>query len=201
MNPHFIFNSINGIDNLIQTNQKDKATTYLNRFAKLIRNMLDGSRNNLVPFEKDWETIQLYIQMEQFRSNNHFNYHLHADEELLNGGYKVPPLLIQPLIENAIQHGLINKLEGPCDLWVNATLNDEHIIYTIADNGIGQKRATALRQMNKPEHQSFGTQLAAERIRLHNNNKRIIGMVVKDKDVESIDSGTLVTVTIIANEN
>jgi ligand-binding sensor domain-containing protein/putative methionine-R-sulfoxide reductase with GAF domain len=83
MNPHFIFNSLNSIDNLIQTNQKEKATTYLARFARLIRNVLDSSKNDVVAFQKDYETLELYLQMEQFRCSNKFSYELLAEDELL----------------------------------------------------------------------------------------------------------------------
>ena len=85
MNPHFIFNCLSAIDNLIQTNQPDKATTCLSRFARLVRGVLDSSKNNLVPFEKDFETMKLYLEMEKFRCNNKFNYDLNADDALLHG--------------------------------------------------------------------------------------------------------------------
>ncbi len=112
MNPHFIFNCLNAIDNLIQTNQKDKATTYLARFAKLIRGILDSTKNNIVPFYKDYETLQLYLQLEQFRCNNKFEYKLAVTDDLLNSDIQVPPLIIQPFVDNAILHGLLNKQRG-----------------------------------------------------------------------------------------
>ena len=141
MNPHFIFNCLNAIDNLIQTNQPDKATTYLARFAKLIRSLLESSKNNLVPFYKDFETLQLYLELEQFRANNKFSYKLYADEELLQGDYKVPPLIIQPFVENAIHHGLMNKQHGERKLMVTASLKNNFIQYTISDNGVGRTKA------------------------------------------------------------
>lgn len=168
MNPHFIFNCLNAIDNLIQTNQKDKATAYLSRFAKLIRNVLDSSKNNAVPFQKDYESLQLYLQMEQFRCSNRFEYELKADEELLHGDYKVPPLIVQPFVENAIHHGLLNKENNDRKLIVTASLNNNSIFYTITDNGIGREKANMLRQINKPEHQSYGIQITQERIQLYN---------------------------------
>ena len=112
MNPHFIFNCLSAIDNLIQTNQPDKATTCLSRFAKLVRDVLDSSKSNLVPFEKDFATLKLYLELERFRCNNKFNYDLNAEDILLLGDFKVPPLIIQPFVENAIHHGLLNKQDG-----------------------------------------------------------------------------------------
>jgi sensor histidine kinase YesM len=138
MNPHFIFNCLSAIDNLIQTSQRDKATSYLSRFANLIRGVLDSSKNNLISFQKDFDTLKLYLEMEQFRCNNKFSYQLDADQELLDGDYKVPPLIVQPFVENAIHHGLLNKKDSNRQLMVHARLLDSHIVYTISDNGIGR---------------------------------------------------------------
>jgi len=139
MNPHFIFNCLSAIDNLIQNNEKDKATTYLARFAKLIRNILDSSNTTIVPFYKDFETLKLFIELEKLRNGNNFNYELNAGNDLLNGSYSVPPLTIQHFIENAIRHGLRNKESGARFLQVKASLKEDHIIYTITDNGVGRK--------------------------------------------------------------
>lgn len=170
MNPHFIFNCLTAIDNLIQTNQPDKATTYLARFAKLIRYLLESSKNNLIPFYKDFETLQLYLQLEQFRSGNKFTYELKADNELLQGDYKVPPLIIQPFVENAIQHGLLNKQEGYRKLIVQAGIQNNYIWYTIWDNGVGRAKALEIKNRNKPEHRSYGIEISSERVHLHNQN-------------------------------
>jgi sensor histidine kinase YesM len=196
MNPHFIFNCLSAIDNLIQTNQPDKATTCLSRFAKLVRGVLDSSKNNLVPFEKDFETMKLYLEMEKFRCNNKFNYDLHADDELLHGDYKVPPLIIQPFIENAIHHGLLNKLDSNRQLKVNAHLEDEYIIYSITDNGIGRKKAHAIKQMNKPDQQSYGLSITRERIQLHNKDDKETGLVISDLEEAGLPAGTKAVVRI-----
>ncbi len=196
MNPHFIFNCLSAIDNLIQTNQTDKATTYLSRFAKLIRSVLDSSKNNLVPFEKDFETLKLYLEMEQFRCNDKFTYDLHADDELLHGDYKVPPLIIQPFIENAIHHGLLNKQEGNRQLKLEAQLKDEHIVYAITDNGIGRKKAAALKQMNTPDRQSYGIEITKERIQLHNKNNITTDLAITDLEVGGMPAGTKAVVRI-----
>ena len=196
MNPHFIFNCLSAIDNLIQTNQADKATTYLSRFAKLIRGVLDSSKNNLVPFQKDFETLKLYLEMEKFRCNDKFKYKLEADPDLLQGDYKVPPLLIQPFVENAIHHGLLNKTNGERELHVKAELRDEHIIYSITDNGIGRKMAATLKEMNRPGQQSYGIQITKERIQLHNRNGIDTDLVIKDLEEEGVSKGTEAIVCI-----
>ena len=109
MNPHFIFNCLNSIDNLIQMDEKEKATLYLSKFAKLIRSILENSAHNEVPCWKDIETLNLYLQLEELRWDKKFSYQLVIADEILNGDYKVPPLIIQPFVENAIHHGLLNK--------------------------------------------------------------------------------------------
>ena len=112
MNPHFIFNCLNSIDNLIQTNEKEKATTYLTRFAKLIRAILENSKTNSIPCWKDLETLKLYLELEELRWGKKISYQLNIAPEILQGDYKVPPMIIQPYVENAIHHGLLNKEYG-----------------------------------------------------------------------------------------
>ena len=196
MNPHFIFNCLSAIDNLIQTNQPDKATTCLSRFAKLIRGVLDSSKNNLVPFQKDFETLKLYLEMEQFRCNNKFAYELHADNELLHSDYKVPPLIIQPFIENAIHHGLLNKQDSNRQLKIGAKLKDEHIVYSITDNGIGRKKAAIIKERNRPDQKSYGIEITKERIQLHNKNGISSDLLITDLEQEGVPVGTEAIVRI-----
>ncbi len=202
MNPHFIFNCLNAIDNLIQTNQKDKATTYLSRFAKLVRNVLDSSKNNVVPFHKDYESLQLYLQMEQFRCNNRFEYELDADQELLQGDLRVPPLIIQPFVENAIHHGLLNKESNDRKLQISARIEKDHILYRISDNGIGRAKAKELKAINKPEHQSYGIQITEERIHLYNQKHRSADDVtITDLYNNNGHTGTLVMIKLKIADN
>lgn len=196
MNPHFIFNCLSAIDNLVHTRQSDKATAYLSRFAKLIRGVLDSSKNNLVPFQKDFETLRLYLEMEQFRCNGKFNFDLNAEQELLEGDYKVPPLIIQPFIENAIHHGLLNKQDSNRQLQVYAELREDHIIYSVTDNGVGRKRAAVLKEINKPEQQSYGIDITTQRIHLHNKNDISKDVVITDLELEDVPSGTQAVIRI-----
>jgi ligand-binding sensor domain-containing protein len=199
MNPHFIFNCLSAIDNLIQTNQPDKATTYLARFAKLIRSVLESTKHNLVPFYKDFETLQLYIELEQFRSGNKFTYIMNADEELMEGDYKVPPLLVQPFVENAIHHGLMNKLTGERNLAIKASIQAGSIQYLIKDNGVGRIKAQEIKQQNKPEHNSYGIEISSQRIQLHNQNGKQNNITVTDLSCNSQPVGTEVAVNIKIN--
>ena len=200
MNPHFIFNCLSAIDDLIQTSQSDKATSYLARFANLIRRVLDSSKNNLVPFQKDFETLKLYLEMEQFRCNNKFTYDLNADPELLDGDYKVPPLIIQPFVENAIHHGLLNKLNTNRQLHITARLEDEHIVYSVTDNGVGRKEAGIIREMNRPGQQSYGIAITRERIHLHNKKCFSGDVLITDLNQEGVPAGTKAVVKIDSSE-
>ena len=197
MNPHFIFNCLSAIDNLVQTGQADKATTYLARFAKLIRAVLESSKSNLVPFQKDYEAMQLYLELEQFRCNYKFNYTFQVDHRLLQGDYKVPPLIIQPFIENAIHHGLLNKPGPDRQLQVSSSLEEDHIVYAITDNGIGRERAAVIRAINKPQHQSYGIGITKERIGLHNKALLTEAIRITDLQHEGSAAGTEVIVRII----
>ncbi|HLG38987.1 MAG TPA: histidine kinase, partial [Chitinophagaceae bacterium] len=188
-------------DNLVQTNQKEKATTYLARFAKLIRSVLDSSKNNVVPFQNDYESLQLYLQMEQFRCNNKFSYELNADKELLYSDYKLPPLIVQPFVENAIHHGLLNKQTGDRKLCVSATLEDDFIKYTLTDNGVGRKRAQEIKEINKPGYQSYGVAITAERIHLYNQNKKSNDIIITDLSENGHSAGTKVEICLKIGDN
>lgn len=201
MNPHFIFNCLSAIDNLIQTGQPDKATTYLARFANLIRLVLDSSKNNLVHFQKDFDTLRLYVELEQFRCNHKFSYSLTADPELVDGDYKVPPLIIQPFVENAIHHGLLNKPDPCRQLAIAAQLKDEYIVYSVIDNGIGRTKAARLKELNRPEHQSYGIQITQERIQLHNRHTSIMDVQISDLEENGTPTGTRAVIRINSAES
>jgi LytS/YehU family sensor histidine kinase len=171
MNPHFIFNCLNSIDSLIQNNEKEKATVYLAKFAKLIRSILETSKNNAVPCWKDMETLKLYIELEEFRCDKKFSYKINITDEILNGDYKVPPLIIQPFVENAIHHGLLNKIEPDKTLTIDVAVKHNHICYCIEDNGVGRAKAGDYKKINRPAHESMGMQITSDRINLFNQNE------------------------------
>jgi ligand-binding sensor domain-containing protein len=196
MNPHFIFNSLNSIENFILQNEKRLASDYLNKFARLIRMILDSSRNELVPFAKDIEALQLYIDLEQLRFNNKFIFKTNIDPSLLTGAYTVPSLLIQPYVENAIVHGLAHSEAHNLELTVTAILENENIKYIITDNGIGRKQAAFYNEQNKPLHESVGLKITEDRINIFNNNKHAV--VITDLFENVKHSGTKVSITIKA---
>jgi ligand-binding sensor domain-containing protein/putative methionine-R-sulfoxide reductase with GAF domain len=197
MNPHFIFNCLNSIDNLIQMDEKEKATLYLSKFAKLIRSILENSAHNEVSCWKDMETLNLYLQLEELRWDKKFSYQLVISEEILNGDYKVPPLIIQPFVENAIHHGLLNKIDGDKKLMIHVSVVNNHIHYVIEDNGVGRAKANAYKQLNKPSHQSMGMQITTDRINLYNQNKNGYVMITDLVNKMQEPCGTKVEIDLI----
>jgi ligand-binding sensor domain-containing protein len=190
MNPHFMFNCINSIDAFIHSNDKYNATLYLNKFAKLLRNILDSSKHNTVIFTKDIATLKLYIELEELRHENKFSTAISIQEELLNSDYKVPPLIIQPFVENAILHGLKNKEGNNGLLQIDIKRSGDFIEYTIRDNGIGRVAAKQIIQ-NKESH--YGMQMSFERIRLFNREKEP-SVQITDLYNDSLPAGTLIKV-------
>lgn len=177
MNPHFIFNSLNSIENFIMKNEKRLASSYLNKFARLIRTILDSSRSELIPFAKDLEALRLYVDLEQLRFNHKFCFDLDVDPALENGDFRVPPLLVQPYVENAIVHGLSHSEKEGLQVSVTAVLDNDYIRYTIRDNGIGRQLAQQYNLQNKPNHKSLGLAITEERIKIFNMKQRANGQV------------------------
>jgi hypothetical protein len=200
MNPHFIFNSLNSIENFMMQDEKRKASDYLHKFALLIRTILDSSRDEITTVSLDMEALKLYIDLEQMRFNNKFQYKENIDPQLLSGDYNVPSLLIQPYVENAIVHGIAHSDKTNLKLTVSATLENDYIKYVIEDNGIGRSQAADYNKINKLHHKSVGLKITEDRIHLFNQNENGNGHI-KITDVYTADNkprGTRVEVKIKA---
>lgn len=198
MNPHFIFNSLNSIENFIMLNEKRLASDYLNKFSRLIRSILDSSRNELVPLAKDLEALQLYVELELLRFDNKFSYQCEVDPLLLQGDYRMPSLLIQPYVENAIVHGIAHSEKKGLSLSVKAVLENDMIRFTITDNGVGRQQAAEYNRQNKPGHKSVGLQITQDRIMHFNTGAGIQQAVIFTDlyDVHNNAAGTRVEVLI-----
>jgi ligand-binding sensor domain-containing protein len=173
MNPHFIFNSLNSIENFIMQNKEREASDFLNKFARLIRIILENSKHNLITISRDMEALQLYVDLEQFRFNNKFSYQLQIEEELMEDNYQIPPLLIQPFVENAIVHGLANSDHPNLRLGVRLQTEGDYVKYTIEDNGVGRKNAALYRMNNHSNHKSVGLNITRERINIFNSKQNL----------------------------
>jgi LytS/YehU family sensor histidine kinase len=192
MNPHFIFNCINSIDALIQSNDKYRATIYLNKFAKLIRNILDSSKQNTVTLSKDLDTLKLYIELEQLRHENKFTATIQADDALLQEDFKVPPLIIQPFVENSILHGIRYRKDNNGKLSISVLRENDHLKYAIEDNGVG--RGTFNNQIQK-EELSYGIDMSNERVKLFNKEEKASVQII-DLFEEGEPAGTKVEVLL-----
>lgn len=192
LNPHFIFNCISSIDGLIQNNERHNATNYLNKFAKLMRSVLENPGENTVPISKDIETLKLYLDLEQLRNEDKYATQLIISPEILNSNYPVPPLVIQPYVENAIKHGLKNKSGKDGILKIEISRQEDFIEYIISDNGVGRN---TVKERVYNSQKSYGLQISAERIKLF-NNEDISSVKFSDKFYNDIDMGTTVTVKL-----
>ncbi|HEX3167299.1 MAG TPA: two-component regulator propeller domain-containing protein [Chitinophagaceae bacterium] len=207
MNPHFIFNSLNSVQHFINIREKEEALNYLSKFSKLIRKILENSRENTVSLSNELQLLELYIQLEQLRFSNKFEYHIKVDERIDIENTEIPPLLIQPYVENAILHGLINK-NGKGDLWFSLEKNDGLLICKIEDNGIGRAKAQEIEQTKDSKHRSLGIKVTNERIStlsalLKHKAEVLIEDLFESKltlEVTPQPSGTRVTIIIPVEE-
>ena len=140
MNPHFLFNSLNSVQNYLLTNRGVEGAKYLSKFSKLVRRIMENSNHQYLSFEKIMDTLQMYVEIESFRFNHEFAYTFNIEENDVLLDTQLPPMLLQPYVENAIWHGLMPK-EGEKKLTITARLSDRHIICTIEDNGVGRNFA------------------------------------------------------------
>jgi LytS/YehU family sensor histidine kinase len=172
MNPHFIFNSLNSINRFILQNNKAEASEYLIKFSKLVRMILQNSQASLISLESELESLGLYLEMEALRFNYHFDYKISVSKDLDVEVLKVPPLIIQPYVENAIWHGLMQKEEkGQLDIEV--WQEGDWVYLKITDNGIGRERASELASKSATRHKSMGLRITASRIAMmqHSNGE------------------------------
>lgn len=197
MNPHFIFNCLNSIDHYIIKNETRKASEYLNSFSRLIRLILQNSRSNYVNLRDELEALKLYMEMESLRFNHRFDYRVQVEKDLALDGIEIPPMLIQPYVENAIWHGLMHK-EGKGKVELILSKNNGYLQCIIEDNGIGRAKAATLKSKNSTRKKSMGMGITKDRMNLINNlyntdtNVKIIDLV----DSEGLGCGTRIELTI-----
>ena len=199
INPHFIFNCLNSIKLYIIENNTAAAAEYLNKFSKLIRSSLDNSASEKISLSDELSSLQLYIELEAMRFKNKLQYEINVDENIDTDFVEVPPLLIQPYVENAIWHGIMHKeAGGRIDIKVTLMPDEPVLVITIKDNGIGREMSAALKNKSITKHKSLGTKVTAERLELLNQHHKNGGSIhIEDiKDNTGKISGTLVTIKI-----
>lgn len=199
MNPHFIFNVLNSINRFIITNNQEDASKYLTDFSKLVRLVLENSTSTKVPLYKDLDALRLYLQMEKLRFSTQFNFeinvHPYVDVEFI----QIPPLLIQPYVENAIWHGLMHRASLDNKVIIDLRLVDEDTLkITVLDNGIGRAAAAEYRSKTATHSKSFGMKITQDRIAVVNqmNNS---DTKVEIEDLFAVDgtpAGTKVIIVV-----
>ncbi len=167
MNPHFIFNALNSIRRYILENDSDKADFYLTSFATLMRKVLDNSKQEYISLEEEINTLKLYLELEKMRFDDSFTFRFEIDENIKTTVFNIPPMIIQPIIENAIWHGLA-PLQKDGLLKLSFKKQNSTLICIVEDNGIGREKAAEIASRRKG-HKSTGVQNLQERINLINS--------------------------------
>ncbi|MGB1042343.1 MAG: sensor histidine kinase [Tenacibaculum sp.] len=198
MNPHFIFNALNSIQEYIMLNEKELASVYLIDFSSLMRMYLEHSQRQYISLQEELVSLNLYLRLEKIRFEEEFNYEINVDNKIDKEKIIIPSVFIQPYIENAIKHGLFHKRDNR-KLKIQFLLNlDTKVLRCIIhDNGIGRKAAGELKKKNTNYHKSYATKANQKRIDLINLNKeRKIKIYVEDLYEKTNSIGTKVCIEI-----
>lgn len=198
MNPHFIYNSLNSINSFILKNDRQNASGYLTKFSRLMRLILENSRSEWVTLENELKAIELYIQLEALRFNYQFSYSIEVDEALNPDGIVLPPMLLQPYIENAIWHGLMYREQPGGHLEIKVSEIQNKLSILIQDNGIGRKAAEEMKSKTANGQRSFGLKITDERLQMVNQNYNVhaYASIIDKYDNNGMGIGTEVTLTL-----
>jgi len=197
MNPHFIFNSLNSIKSYILRNGPLEASEYLTKFSNLIRAILQNSKKSEISLKNELDTLLLYVKLEQMRFSEKFQFTFFQKSKAMLESVMVPPLILQPFVENAIWHGLLHlDTKGMLKIEV-VEKEDGCLMVIIEDNGIGRKRAEELKSRSIKNYKSMGMGITKSRIELHNQIKaKGIKVNVMDVFDDRVSTGTRVEITI-----
>jgi two-component sensor histidine kinase len=193
MNPHFIFNSLNSIQDLVLNQQGENAYNYISKFAFLVRKVLHYSEVEFIQLEDELQVLMVYLELEQLRFDEDFEFHFDLDIE---DEVEIPPMIIQPFVENAIKHGLLHK-SGEKRLDLRFKLTEHLLLCEIEDNGIGRQQSKEINERKKRAHESFSTSSIQDRFEiLRNIHGGELGVNYHDKIGADGPSGTIVRLQI-----
>jgi LytS/YehU family sensor histidine kinase len=197
MNPHFIFNAINSIQNFIIQNHSTLAYDYLIKFSKLIRLVLNNSKENEISLQQELETLAIYVELEQLRFENSFDYQVSIAPQLETESIVIPALLLQPYIENAIWHGLMPLKNRKGAISLTIVEQDEFLKIIITDNGVGRKASDLIKKkiVNK-NHQSIGMELTGKRIEVFGQESKFSLQIIDNYDPDNNSTGTTVEIVL-----
>jgi sensor histidine kinase YesM len=198
MNPHFIFNALNSIQEYIVLNQKKLASEYLGKFADLIRAYLNHSAKGSITLQEEIDCLAMYLELEKLRFEDKLHYQINMDSNLESDQLNIPTMLIQPYVENALKHGLLHRKTNRI-LKIDFTLNKKTntIKCLIVDNGVGREKAESYKVRSGKNHKSFATKATQDRLALLNYGKeKRVGVMITDLYEEEKPTGTQVVITI-----
>ncbi len=201
MNPHFIFNSLNSIQSYILSNDIDLAVNYLSKFSQLMRMILANSRESIIPFADELQAITHYLEIEKLRFDDKFSYRITVDPDIDEEFTGIPPMIIQPYIENSILHGLLHKPDKGL-VEIDFRKNGSRIYCTITDNGIGREKAGEIKRQSGLKKKSRGMMITRERLEILNKNanEKFSVKVTDLKDDVGNPTGTRVELVILYQE-
>lgn len=195
MNPHFIFNALNSVNNFISKSDDRSANKYLTEFSMLMRQVMENSQEDLIPISTELNILNRYVKLEHLRFKDKFDYTINVDEKLDVEAFQVPPMLIQPYIENAVWHGLRYK-ETSGVLNIDFWQDGDDLLVRVEDNGIGRKRSKELKTANQKMNRSTGMKNINERLKIVNKlYKAKVDVQVTDLDQDQ-QTGTRVEIRI-----
>ncbi|MDI9258531.1 tetratricopeptide repeat-containing sensor histidine kinase [Flavobacterium sedimenticola] len=196
MNPHFVFNCLGSISSFIVQNGTDSAIKYLSKFSKLMRLTLEYSKESLIPIHKEIESLQNYLELEQLRFNNKFNFTIYKSSDI-EDDMALPPLLMQPFVENAIIHGVIPKKEIG-SIAVRFSIANDSLICTIEDNGIGFQESKAQKINSVVAHKSMALDITKKRLEMIESatKQKTDFSIEETKNKEGEVTGTKVTLQL-----
>lgn len=201
MNPHFIFNCMNSIQKFVLKNEKTKALEFLQNFSELMRHVLDNSSKTKVALDEEITMLEKYMMLERQRLDNQFDYNIEIAPHLQTDFFEVPGMVIQPYVENAIWHGLMNLPERQAgknekgNLLLKFEKQNGFLKCIVQDNGVGRKKAAEMEKGRSPKHKSFGMTIAKRRLELlQKENEKLPEIVVEDLYNHAEASGTRVTI-------
>lgn len=171
MNPHFIFNALTSIHGFVMSNQGQVASDYLIKFSKLMRKVLQNSYQDFISLEEEVKMLSLYLQLESCRLNHKFTYKIEVDPNLNSGELLIPPLLIQPFVENSVWHGLAN-IENKGHITISFQSHGETLFCVVEDNGVGRSYARQFQAQSVSSHRSLGVSITRERLKMLAHKER-----------------------------
>ncbi len=202
MNPHFIFNTLSSIQHFISGNNSEEALKYLSKFAKLMRVILDNSKNKFISISEEIKAISLYLDLEKLRFKSKFDYEINVAEDIDPEYDQIPSMLVQPYIENAILHGIAHKLSKG-KITISLYREHQHLICCVEDDGVGRLHAAELRKNQTKYHQSQGMSITEDRLQIMNKvNDNDLSVIIEDIYPDKVgETGTRVKIYVPLNED